>query len=131
MAMERARRPHDEIFNKFLDGLWNEYDSLVSKGYTGEGFLGSGRRVGEGISHDNGMSLREAREKALKNFEEKERLRKLLGTGGKLGGKPIETKGRRMGDILADVSERVHLEGFFSRDLLLNGEFSFRPLNEG
>jgi len=77
------------------------------------------------------MSLREAREKALKNFEEKERLRKLLGTGGKLGGKAIETKGRRMGDILADVSERVHLEGFFSRDLLLNGEFSFRPLNEG
>lgn len=87
-----------------MDGLWKEYDSLAAKGYTGEGFLGSGRRVGEGISHDSGLSIREAREKALKTFEEKEKMRKLLGTGGKLGGKAVETKGRRMGDILADVS---------------------------
>ncbi|GAA5977631.1 hypothetical protein JCM5350_002300 [Sporobolomyces pararoseus] len=100
------RGPHDDIFNKFLDGLWKEYDSLAAKGYTGEGFLGSGRRVGEGISHDSGLSMRESREKALKTFEEKEKMRKLLGTGGKLGGKAVETKGRRMGDILADAAER-------------------------
>ncbi|GAA5839321.1 hypothetical protein JCM3766R1_004799 [Sporobolomyces carnicolor] len=100
------RGPHDDVFDKFLDGLWNEYDNLASKGYTGEGFLGSGRRVGEGVSHDSSLSLRDAREKALKTFEEKEKMRKLLGTGGKLGGKGAETRGRRLGDILADAAER-------------------------
>ncbi|GAA6025692.1 hypothetical protein JCM11491_005225 [Sporobolomyces phaffii] len=49
------RGPHDEVFNKFLDGLWNEYDALAAKGYAGEGFLGHGRRVGEGVAHDAGV----------------------------------------------------------------------------
>ncbi|GAA5916390.1 uncharacterized protein JCM6883_000628 [Sporobolomyces salmoneus] len=100
------RGPHDEIFNKFLDSLWTEYDSLSRTGYTGEGFLGSGRRVGEGVSHDGGLTMREAREKALKSFEEKERVRKVLGKGGRLGGREVETRGRRMGDVLADAAER-------------------------
>ena len=49
--------------------------------------------------------MKDAREKALKTFEEKEKLRKLLGTGGALGGRPAETRGRRMGDVLADVRQ--------------------------
>ena len=98
-------RPHDDIFFKYLDSLWVEYDALVSKGYQGEGFLGVGNRVGVGVSHDGNLSLKDAREKALQAFEEKERLRKLLGSGGALGGRPAETKGRRMGDVLADVRQ--------------------------
>jgi len=99
-------RPHDEVFFKYLDSLWVEYDKLIEKGYQGEGFLGVGNRVGVGVSHDTpGLSMKEAREKSLKKLEEKERLRKLLGSGGALGGRPAETKGRRMGDVLADVSE--------------------------
>ncbi|GAA6016109.1 hypothetical protein JCM10207_004447 [Rhodosporidiobolus poonsookiae] len=100
------RGPHDDIFFKFLDGLQDEYDALRSSGYSGEGFLGSGHRVGEGVSHDKGVSLREAREKALRRFEERERVRRVLGTGGRLGGKAPETKGKRRGDILAEAAER-------------------------
>ncbi|GAA5823461.1 hypothetical protein JCM10212_007162 [Sporobolomyces blumeae] len=100
------RGPHDDVFFKFLDGLFDEYDALRAKGYTGEGFLGEGHRVGEGVSHDRGLSLHEARERALKRFEEMERVRKVLGTGGKVGGTATDTKGKKMGDLLADAAER-------------------------
>ena len=98
-----VRGPHDDVFFKQLDALQDEYDDLRAKGYSGEGFLGDGRRVGEGIAHDKGVSVREAREKALRNFEERERVRKVLGTGGRLGGAAPDTRGKRMGDVLADV----------------------------
>ncbi|GAA5863059.1 hypothetical protein JCM1840_002457 [Sporobolomyces johnsonii] len=101
-----VRGPHDDIFFKQLDGLWEEYDGLRSLGYEGEGFLGRGNRVGQGVGHDTDVSLQQAREKALKAFEEKERVRKILGKGGKLGGKALDAKGKRMGDILAEAAER-------------------------
>ncbi|GAA5854077.1 hypothetical protein JCM9279_004374 [Rhodotorula babjevae] len=101
-----VRGPHDDVFFKQLDALQDEYDELRAKGYSGEGFLGDGRRVGEGVGHDKGVSVREAREKALRNFEERERVRKVLGTGGRLGGAAPDTKGRRMADVLADAAER-------------------------
>lgn len=98
-----VRGPHDDVFFKQLDALQDEYDELRAKGYSGEGFLGRGNRVGEGVAHDTGVSIREAREKALRNFEERERVRKVLGKGGRLGGATPETRGKRMGDILAEV----------------------------
>ncbi|GAA6031184.1 hypothetical protein JCM8097_004050 [Rhodosporidiobolus ruineniae] len=100
------RGPHDDAFFKILDGLQDEYDALRAKGYSGEGFLGNGRRVGEGVAHDTGVSMREARERMLKGIEDRERVRKVLGTGGKLGGRVPETKGRRMGEVLAEAAER-------------------------
>lgn len=96
------RGPHDDIFFKTMDGLYDEFDQLRAKGYLG--FVGEGRRVGEGAAHDSPLGLREVREKALKRMEEAERMRKLLGQGGKLGGRAPDTKGKRRGDILADVS---------------------------
>ncbi|GJN89671.1 hypothetical protein Rhopal_002658-T1 [Rhodotorula paludigena] len=101
-----VRGPHDEIFFKQLDALWDEYEALQKSGYSGEGFLGKGNRVGEGVSHDKGITVREAREKALRKFEERERVRKVLGTGGKLGGAAPDVKGKRRGDILAEAAER-------------------------
>ncbi|GAA5894594.1 hypothetical protein JCM8208_006281 [Rhodotorula glutinis] len=101
-----VRGPHDDVFFKQLDALQDEYDELRAKGYSGEGFLGDGRRVGEGVGHDKGISVREAREKALKIFEERERVRKVLGTGGRLGGAAPDARGRRMGDVLAEAAER-------------------------
>ncbi|GAA5955813.1 hypothetical protein JCM21900_001722 [Sporobolomyces salmonicolor] len=101
-----VRGPHDDIFFKHLDRLWQEYDALRTTGYEGEGFLGRGTRVGQGVGHDTDISLQQAREKALKTFEEKERVRKILGKGGKLGGKALDSKGKRMGDILAEAAER-------------------------
>ncbi|GAA5970576.1 hypothetical protein JCM11641_007359 [Rhodosporidiobolus odoratus] len=100
------RGPHDDAFFKILDGLQVEYDALRASGYTGEGFHGKGNRVGEGVSHDKGVSMREAREKALRRFEEKEKIRKLLGTGGRLGGKAPAEKGKRMAEVLAETAER-------------------------
>lgn len=94
--------PHDEIFFKQLAELNTEYDALVATGYSGEGFLGDGKRVGLGVSHD--VDPKKAREIALAKLEERERLRRLLGTGGRLGGVVPDMKGKRRGDILADVS---------------------------
>ncbi|KPV77489.1 uncharacterized protein RHOBADRAFT_12115 [Rhodotorula graminis WP1] len=101
--VHNVRGPHDDIFFKKLDALQDEYDELRAKGYSGEGFLGDGRRVGEGVGPDKGVSVREAREKALKSFEERERVRKVLGTGGRLGGAAPDTRGKRMCDVLAEV----------------------------
>lgn len=101
-----TRGPHDAVFYKQLDELQDEYDELRRKGYEGEGFLGKGNRVGLGVGHDTGISLAQAREKSLKKLEEKEKLRRLLGTGGKLGGTAPDMKGKRMSVILADAAER-------------------------
>lgn len=81
-------------------------DALRAKGYEGEGFLGRGTRVGLGVGHDTGVSLEEARRKALKKFEERDRVARLLGKGGKLGGAKPDMKGKRIGDILAEAAER-------------------------
>ncbi|KAL8287071.1 hypothetical protein RQP46_004077 [Phenoliferia psychrophenolica] len=101
-----TRGPHDQIFYKQLDELQDEYDALRSKGYEGEGFMGKGNRVGLGVGHDTGISVQQAREKALKTLEEKERVRRVLGKGGKLGGAAPDMKGKRIGEILADAAER-------------------------
>ncbi|GAA5870038.1 hypothetical protein JCM8547_001445 [Rhodosporidiobolus lusitaniae] len=100
------RGPHDDTFFKILDGLQDEYEALRASGYSGEGFFGKGNRVGEGVGHDTNVSLKEARGKALRRIEERNRVRKVLGQGGRLGGKPAETKGKRMGAVLAEAAER-------------------------
>ncbi|GAA6054147.1 hypothetical protein JCM3770_003219 [Rhodotorula araucariae] len=99
-----VRGPHDDVFFKQLDALQDEFDAVQRSGYLA--FTGSGRRVGEGVAHDRPGGLREAREMALRRLEERERVRKDLGRGGRLGGKPPETRGKRMGDILAEAAER-------------------------
>ncbi|KAK4696581.1 DNA-dependent metalloprotease WSS1, partial [Phenoliferia sp. Uapishka_3] len=101
-----TRGPHDQIFYKQLDELQDEFDELQRNGYQGEGFYSKGTRVGEGVGHDSGMTMQQAREKALKTLEEKERIRKVLGKGGKLGGATPDMRGKRIGEILADAAER-------------------------
>ncbi|SGY79369.1 BQ5605_C008g05113 [Microbotryum silenes-dioicae] len=96
--------PHDTKFFTFLDGLNKEFDALVSTGWSGEGFHGRGERVGVGRSHD--VSMGEARELALKKAEERMRLGKLMGKGGRLGGDIGFTKGKTRGEILAEAAER-------------------------
>lgn len=98
------RGPHDQIFYKHLDELTEEYEKLRASGYDGEGFLGKGSRVGLGVGHDKGVSLEEARRRALKKLEERERVARLLGKGGKLGGAVPDMRGKRMGDVLAEVN---------------------------
>ena len=76
---------HDETFNKILDGLENEYDALRALGYSGEGFLSNGTRIGHGVSHN--LSPAEARALAVKKVKERDRVARILGKGGVLGGK--------------------------------------------
>ncbi|GAA5927428.1 uncharacterized protein JCM15063_005896 [Sporobolomyces koalae] len=102
-----VRGPHDEIFDQTLDKLWNEYDSFHLKGYTSS-FAGTGQRVGVGTDPMSESGLRSAREKALKRIEDQDRIRRVLGTGGVLGGSKTNTglDGRRRGQILADAAEK-------------------------
>ncbi|OBZ83325.1 DNA-dependent metalloprotease WSS1 [Choanephora cucurbitarum] len=40
-----VRGPHDEMFYKKLEELWQETESLTASGYTGEGFYSQGQRL--------------------------------------------------------------------------------------
>ncbi|KAK8075018.1 WLM-domain-containing protein [Apiospora hydei] len=44
-----AHGPHDGKFHALWDQLRDEHESLAMKGYTGEGFLSDGQRLGEGM----------------------------------------------------------------------------------
>lgn len=48
--------------------------------------------------------MAESRKIALDTLEKKMRTEKLLGKGGRLGGAVPDMKGKRMSDIMADVS---------------------------
>lgn len=95
--------PHDAKFYKFLDGLQDEYDDLRSGGYSGEGFLSDGRRVGEGSGgHDSNLPMHVARQRAAAAAEKRMKQEQLMGRGGRLGGASIEGKSQR--DVLREVS---------------------------
>ncbi|KAG6046888.1 hypothetical protein E4U39_000966 [Claviceps sp. Clav50 group G5] len=74
--------PHDQQFHALWDQLRDELQGLMMKGYTGEGFLGSGHRLGGARMPDREVR-RVAREAA-----EKRRGQSLLaaGSGQRLGG---------------------------------------------
>ncbi|KAH7321319.1 WLM domain-containing protein [Stachybotrys elegans] len=73
--------PHDSKFHALWDQLRDEHQGLVMKGYTGEGFLSDGRRLG-----GRAMPPREVR-RVAREAAEKRRARP-SGTGGgqRLGG---------------------------------------------
>jgi hypothetical protein len=74
--------PHDAKFHALWDQLRKEYEALLSKGYTGEGFLSEGRRLGgKGVPRD------EARRIARAAAEKRRTL--YSGSGQRLGGAPV------------------------------------------
>jgi hypothetical protein len=81
--------PHDSKFHKLWDGLRDEYEVLARKGYTGEGFLSEGRRLGGsgGGWTDTRMSQQEMRRLARAGAEKRKTQSTLsAGSGRKLGG---------------------------------------------
>ncbi|KAK2601652.1 hypothetical protein QQS21_004803 [Conoideocrella luteorostrata] len=74
--------PHDRKFHALWDQLRDEYQGLMMKGYTGEGFLGHGRRLGGARMPDREVR-RVAREAAEKR---RGRSAMAMGSGQKLGG---------------------------------------------
>lgn len=90
--------PHDAKFHALWDQLRDEYEGLVRKGYTGEGFLSDGKRLG-GRSVPRDEARRIARNAA-------ERRRTLYsGSGQKLGGAPVR-EGVDIRDVIVGAVER-------------------------
>jgi DNA-dependent metalloprotease WSS1 len=90
--------PHDAAFHALWDQLRKEYEGLVSKGYTGEGFLSEGHRLGgRAVPRD------EARRIARTAAEKRRTL--YAGSGQKLGGRPVAA-GTDIRKVIVDAIER-------------------------
>lgn len=91
--------PHDDKFNALWDQLREELDGLIMKGYTGEGFLGKGQRLG-GCNMPYHEALRLARAEA-------ERLRPSpQAAGHRLGGAPPRPGQDLRNAILESIERR-------------------------
>ncbi|KAF4470766.1 WSS1 involved in sister chromatid separation and segregation [Fusarium albosuccineum] len=92
--------PHDAKFHALWDQLRDEHQGLLLKGYTGEGFLSEGRRLG-----GSRMPPREARRLA-REAAEKRRVRPGgTGSGKRLGG-AAPRPGEDIRRVIADAAER-------------------------
>lgn len=90
--------PHDDKFNALWKQLRDEYQGLLLKGYTGEGFLSEGKKLGgRRVPRD------EARKIASKAAEKRRVLSS--GSGQKLGGARVPA-GTDMRKEIADAIER-------------------------
>ncbi|PNS19097.1 hypothetical protein CAC42_1833 [Sphaceloma murrayae] len=95
--------PHDAKFHALWDELRSEHETLLLKGYTGEGFLTKGHKLGGGRMPPNSELRRMAKQNAEKQRKsEKEKGKK---NGFRLGGKSIKI-GQDPRKIIADAVER-------------------------
>src|ERR1700761_3257332 len=93
--------PHDQAFHALWDKLRDEHESLLRKGYTGEGFLGKGNRVG-----GRGIPRSELQRQARAAAERRGRSAVLAqGSGSRLGGQGI-VRGQNIREIIAAAAER-------------------------
>lgn len=77
---------HDHKFHALWDELRDEHETLVRKGYTGEGFMGEGRRLGGGRP----PTERDLRDLARAGAEKRKTMSVLsAGSGRRLGGSDI------------------------------------------
>lgn len=90
---------HDANFHALWDELRGEYETLVSKGYTGEGFLSRGQKLGGGRVPPPDELRRLARASAEK------RRTLTTGSGRKLGGAPLH-RGTDPRKVIADAATR-------------------------
>ena len=90
--------PHNEAFHALWTQLRDEHESLLRKGYTGEGFLSTGHKLGGGR-----IPMHEARRRARAAAEQRKTLS--AGSGQKLGGAPVR-RGADMRRVIADAAQR-------------------------
>lgn len=93
-----VRGPHDEIFHNVWNTLRDEHEALIRKGYTGEGFLSKGQKLG-----GHYMPRDEARRLARAQAEKRRTL--TAGSGQKLGGAPVR-RGDDVRRVIADAATR-------------------------
>ena len=90
--------PHDQHFHALWDKLRDEHEALIRKGYTGEGFLGKGQRLG-----GQRIPMAEARRQARAAAERRRNL--TAGSGQKLGGTGV-MRGQDPRKVIVDAIER-------------------------
>ncbi|CAK1363897.1 DNA-dependent metalloprotease WSS1 [Cercospora beticola] len=94
--------PHDSNFHKLWDELRDEHEVLVRKGYTGEGFLGSGNRLGGAYAGRPQLPAHELRRLARASAEKRKKQGTLSnGSGQRLGGTPIH-RGQDVRSVIVD-----------------------------
>ncbi|KAL8912329.1 MAG: hypothetical protein Q9171_002616 [Xanthocarpia ochracea] len=92
--------PHNEAFHNLWNQLRDEHESLLRKGYTGEGFLSEGRKLGGSTQR---MPMHEAQRRARAAAEKRRTL--TAGSGQKLGGSSIR-RGTDIRKVIADAAQR-------------------------
>lgn len=95
--------PHNQEFHALWDKLRDEHEALLRKGYTGEGFLGRGNRLG-----GRGVPISEARRLARASAERRRNL--TAGSGQKLGGQGIMRGQNPRAVIAAAAEKRMRIE---------------------
>ncbi|KAB8233526.1 metalloendopeptidase WSS1 [Aspergillus alliaceus] len=90
--------PHNREFHALWNQLRDEHEELVMKGYTGEGFLSDGKRLG-----GRRMPIHEARRQARAAAEQRRMLS--AGSGQRLGGATV-LRGADMRRVIADAAQR-------------------------
>ncbi|KAK3329692.1 WLM domain-containing protein [Apodospora peruviana] len=92
--------PHDAKFHALWNQLRDEHEGLVRKGYTGEGFLSEGHRLGGGRQ---GLPMHEARRLARAAAEKRRVLTQ--GSGQRLGGS-APRPGEDIRNVIVSAIER-------------------------
>ncbi|KAL8991799.1 MAG: hypothetical protein Q9169_007638 [Polycauliona sp. 2 TL-2023] len=92
--------PHNEAFHNLWNQLRDEHESLLRKGYTGEGFLSEGRKLGGSTQR---IPKHEAQRRARAAAEKRRTL--TAGSGQKLGGSGIR-RGTDIRKVIADAAQR-------------------------
>ncbi|KAI9724236.1 MAG: hypothetical protein M1835_003908, partial [Candelina submexicana] len=90
--------PHNAQFHALWNQLREEHEQLIRKGYTGEGFLSEGKKLG-----GKRIPIDEARRRARAAAEKRRVLNK--GSGQRLGGAPV-MRGTDMRRVIADAASR-------------------------
>ena len=92
--------PHDHLFHNLWNELREEHQSLLIKGYTGEGFLSHGHKLG-----GKRVPLDEMRRQARRAAEERHNSHGTSSRGHRLGG-VTATPGIDMRKVIADAATR-------------------------
>lgn len=99
--------PHDDKFYKYLSGLEDEYYKLRANGYAGEGFHSTGKRLGQGVSHN--VPMQQAKSQAVLAAEKRAIAAGIMGSSGgrKLGGvSKLGTTMKTPREMAAEAAER-------------------------
>jgi hypothetical protein len=92
--------PHNVDFNNLWNELRDEHQSLLAKGYSGEGFLTQGKKLG-----GKRLPLDEMRRQARSAAEKRKRSTNANAGGHRLGGTSV-VRGVDMRKVIADAASR-------------------------